>query len=487
MALPIIGWQRTDPPPDGHRFAPHLRQVGGRLQWEGLDLASLYESGPVKALDGAVEGPLPSPLEIAYLPRITERIHTLQRHFDDARAEAGYRGDFLYCYASKANTAEEIVRTTLRAGAHHEMSSHVDVEIARLMVERGHLPRGRWILANGFKPAGSSYSEALLDFARTGAHVLPVFDDLNELEPFLSAGLPVSVGLRQKTYGQHKQDGVEPLDSRFGLDSADLEEAAREIAWSPHLTLRMHHAMLGSQITDPGDYARGLEPGLEQWAWLRREHQQLDLFDFGGGIPARMTLDFVEPHAEIARAVVGKALEVARRHGVPEPHLVGEMGRYTTAEHAAHLFEVLEIKDNGSPLPWALIDGSIMTSFPDIWAIGEHFTVLPLNHLDREFVRVRLGGITCDSDDVYPQRHSTAELYLPAVDAGETLRLGFFFVGAYQEMLGGVRGSKHCVLPEACELLIEEDEGGTLHSRLIQGHRTVDVLANLGYVPQPSR
>ena len=484
MHEPIIGWQDAAPPPDGHEFAPHLRCRGGRLHWEGLDLTSFYESGPIDGLDtqdAALSEPLPSPLEIAFLPRITERIQTLQRHFDAARRAAGYAGEFVYCYASKANTAEEIVRTTLLAGAHHEMSSHVDVEIARLMVERGLLPADRWILANGFKPAGSDYSEALLDFARSGARVLPIFDDLHELEPFLEAGLPVSVGLRQKTYGQQKHVSG-PLDSRFGLSTDDLQRAAREIAKSPQLTLRMHHAMLGSQMTEPADYVRGLEPALEDWAALRREHEHLDLFNFGGGIPARMTLDFVEPHAEIARAIVEAAKAVATRREVPEPHLVGEMGRYTTAEHAAHLFEILEIKDNASPLPWALVDGSIMTSFPDIWAIGEHFAVLPLNHLDRPFQQVRLGGITCDSDDVYPQRQSKARLYLPVVEPDETLRVGFFFVGAYQEMLGGVRGSKHCVLPEACELLIERSDAGTLRPRLIQGHRTTDVLANLGYV-----
>ncbi|MEM1246728.1 MAG: hypothetical protein AAGK22_10160 [Acidobacteriota bacterium] len=485
MQKPIIGWHRSEPPPDGHEFAPHLRNQGGRLHWEGIDLAGLHEAGPVSGLqpaeDQSLTGPLPSPLEIAYLPRIAERIRSLEQHFAQARRAADYAGEFLYCYASKANTAEEIVRTTLLAGAHHEMSSRVDVEIARLMAERGHLPADRWILANGFKPAGSDYSEALLDFARSGAKVLPIFDDLHELEPFLEAGVAVSVGLRHKTYGLQKHSSG-ALDSRFGLSTDDLQRAAREIAGCPHLTLRMHHAMLGSQMVEPEDFSEGLEPALEDWSALRKVHETLDLFNFGGGIPARMTLDFVEPHAEIARAIVTTAKAVARRRGVPEPHLVGEMGRYTTAEHAAHLFEVLEFKDNGSPLPWALIDGSIMTSFPDIWAIGEHFAVLPLNHLDRTFRQVRLGGITCDSDDVYPQRQSSAELYLPAVGPEESLRLGFFYVGAYQEMLGGVRGSKHCVLPEACELLIEEDGDGALRPRLIEGHRTIDVLANLGYV-----
>ena len=75
-----------------------------------------------------------------------------------------------------------------------------------------------------------------------------------------------------------------------------------------------------------------------------------------------------------------------------------------------------------------------MSSFPDSWALSEHFIVLPLTHLDKPFQQARLGGITCDSDDVYPPKKSRSPLYMP-VDA-DGLYVGFFGIGAYQEMLG---------------------------------------------------
>jgi arginine decarboxylase len=120
-----------------------------------------------------------------------------------------------------------------------------------------------------------------------------------------------------------------------------------------------------------------------------------------------------------------------------------------------------------------------MTSFPDSWALGEHFIVLPLNHLDKPFRRVQLGGITCDSDDVYPPKKSQAPLYLP--EDTENLYVGFFAVGAYQEMLGGVGGSKHCVIPEADELIIDRDESGAYQFKVISGQGPEDVIRNLGY------
>jgi arginine decarboxylase len=129
-----------------------------------------------------------------------------------------------------------------------------------------------------------------------------------------------------------------------------------------------------------------------------------------------------------------------------------------------------------------------MTSFPDSWALGEHFIVLPLNHLDQPFRRVQLGGITCDSDDVYPPKPSHSPLYLPVET--RDLYIGFFSIGAYQEMLGGVRGSKHCVLPEANELLIDRaggdgadgGDGGRYRFEIIRGQTSSDVMRNLGYV-----
>jgi arginine decarboxylase len=90
-----------------------------------------------------------------------------------------------------------------------------------------------------------------------------------------------------------------------------------------------------------------------------------------------------------------------------------------------------------------------------------------------------LGGITCDSDDVYPPHGSPSPLYLPCET--DELYVGFFGIGAYQEMLGGVRGTKHCVLPEANELIIDRGTDGEPRFQLLAGQTTRGVLRNLGY------
>ena len=200
-------------------------------------------------------------------------------------------------------------------------------------------------------------------------------------------------------------------------------------------------------------------------------------------MPVAMTLDFDFDYRAFVRLLLSTMQTVCARYDVPVPDIMGEFGRYTTSEHGAHLFKVILAKENNSHRPWYVIDGSIMSSFPDSWALSEHFIVLPLTHLDKPFRRVQLGGITCDSDDVYPPKPSTSPLYLPVET--EDLYIGFFSVGAYQEMLGGVRGSKHCVLPEAVELIVDR-RGDEYTFTTLPGQKATDVLTNLGY-PQLAR
>lgn len=483
MSHSVIGWEQESPVADGYRFNSYLHVRQGQLHIGGFNLGQLFV-----AEEDALEGPsypgrgkaFESPLEIVYLPKIRRRIHELQQVFADVVAELGYAGQFHYAYASKANAAEEVIRTTLGVGAHHEMSSAVDVDIARMMWERGLLKPEQMVICNGFKSAGTPYSRAILQFRPIHSNLIPVLEDLSELPPFIESHLSFSVGLRQKSYGSHQDlQEMDAANSRFGMDEATIWKAASYIEAAPNLSLKMYHGMVGSQLINIEEFVKRLTPPLEMFARLRQRYPSLTIFNFGGGMPAAMTLDFQFDYRAFARALLTKAQEVCARYRVPVPDVMGEMGRYTVTEHGAHLFKIITTKENNSAYPWYIINGSIMSSFPDSWALGEHFIVLPLNHLDKPFQRVQLGGITCDSDDVYPPKTSNSPLYLP-VETDE-LYIGFFGIGAYQEMLGGVRGSKHCVLPESGELIVDQDETGAYQIEFIPGQTYEEVLGNLGF------
>ena len=473
---PVIGWEQETPVPRRHHFNNYLRAEDGHLYFEDLDLAPLFLGNSNQGLVQA----LPSPLEIVYLPLIRRKIAMMNQVFAEVIEETGYQGRFHYAYASKANAAEEVIRTTLAAGAHHEMSSTVDVDIARIMIRRGLLPPDRMLIGNGFKSAGTEYADNIIRLRQEHEHVIPVIENLGEIAPLLGSGYYFDVGLRQKSYGPNTTEAeMNAANSRFGLDIDDVWKAADYVAAAPNLTLKVYHAMVGSQITDDEAFVDWLTPAIEIYARLRQRYPSLSIFNFGGGMPVGMTLDFEFDYHAFARRLLLRLQEVCSRYRVPAPDVMGELGRYTTAEHGAHLFKVIAAKDNSSRLPWYIIDGSIMSSFPDSWALAEHFIVLPLNHLDKPFQQVQLGGITCDSDDVYPPKPSRSPLYLPIET--EDLYIGFFGIGAYQEMLGGVGGSKHCVVPEAYELIVDRNPDGTYDFDILHGQTAGQVLRNLGY------
>ncbi|MEZ4732223.1 MAG: hypothetical protein R3E79_34330 [Caldilineaceae bacterium] len=485
MSHPIIGWEETTPIPN-HQFSDLLSTRYGRLHYKDLDLVQLFlERGQLSN----IQTPLPTPIDLAYLPTIRHQVTKMQQIFADAIVETEYAASFHYAYASKASTTEEVVRSTLESGACAEISSSLEVEIACLMLARGLLPPDRMVIANGFKIEGSDYAQQLIKLNASHAPLTIVVEDIAELRTLLKAGHQFNVGLRQKSYGQYTDTaGMDAANSRFGLNSNGIAHAGRIINDAPNLRLTMYHAMLGRQLTDHHAFVDGLIPAIHAYAWLRQQHPYLTIFNFGGGVPVAMSLNFDFDYQAFARLLLMTVQRICNDYRVPVPDIMGEFGAYTTAGHGIRVFKVSAVKENGSTWPWYIINGSIMTSFFDVWALNEHFVVLPLNHLDRPFQRVQLGGMTCDSHDVYPPLLSQSPLYLPIIQSNlhgsnqhdDELYIGFFNVGAYQEMLRGVPGSRFCGLPDAGKLIIDCDKQS--HSfRLIPGQTTDEILHNLRY------
>lgn len=451
------------------RINDFLTVRGDRLFFRDLDLHALTtEYG--------------SPLELVYTPLITERVDAMIARFATARAAVGYRGGFIYANATKANVAEEVIRNALLGGAHYETSSSYDIDIARLLWRHGFLPGDRLLINNGFKV--STYAENIKALRREGyGSILPVFDSPEEIATFASFELPLSVGLRQRIdRGVTDHAALDGVESRFGMGFATLRAQADRLAGLPNLSLKLYHAMLGSQLEDEAAFVASLVFAAECYCALKRDHPSLEYFDFGGGVPVPYSLDFDFDYDQFARLLLTGVRDVCARHGVPEPTIVGEFGRYTTAEHGAHLFQVVADKPTARDgARWYIVDSSLMVALPDSWGIGQKFIVLPLNGYDRPPQQVWLGGLTCDSDDVYRESGDPGYLTLPTIRPDEPLYLGFFSTGAYQEMLSGVRGVHHCLLPEAKELIIERDATGTEHRRVMSAQPSDVVLAALGY------
>ncbi|MAA72728.1 MAG: arginine decarboxylase [Bermanella sp.] len=87
------------------------------------------------------------------------------------------------------------------------------------------------------------------------------------------------------------------------------------------------------------------------------------------------------------------------------------------------------------------VNFSLFQSIPDTWGIDQIFPILPLTGLNRPVERrAVIQDITCDSDgrvEHYIEGEAIEKtLPMPSYDDHEDILMGFFMVGAYQEILG---------------------------------------------------
>jgi arginine decarboxylase len=424
-----------------------------------------------------------APLEIAYCPLISEQIERMQGWAAGARSLAGYKGAFLYAYATKANFAEEVVRTALASGAHYETSATADVLIAHHLWQQGVLPNDRFIFCNGSKE--DAYVDAIVALREAGyTRVVPIIDDLRELDALIArCSSPLLLGVRER----HAAEAVDAGHSggeRFGLTPDEIIQAAERLRGTPH-RLVVYHAMVGSQLEDLDAWMRRLASSAEAYCRLRQRVPTLQAFNFGGGMPtSAYALDFQFDYQGFLRRLMEQLAAICATHGVPQPDVIGEFGRYTVAAHSLFLMEVGAVKEGqGDAPPWYLVNGSMMVALPDsLFVEDQQFIVLPLDRWGAPTRAVRLAGRrTCDSDDVFP-RPSQPPLVLPA-DA-EGMVVAIFGVGAYQQMISGRGGAHHCLNPEMRRIIIERD-GDALVVREIAPQSLGTIMSLLGYAREP--
>ena len=126
-----------------------------------------------------------------------------------------------------------------------------------------------------------------------------------------------------------------------------------------------------------------------------------------------------------------------------------------------------------------LVNFSLFQSLPDYWGLGQRFPVMPLDRLDERPTRsASLWDITCDSDGEIAFDVDTP-LYLHDVDIErEEYFLGFFKVGAYQEILG----MRHNLFTHPTEAIVHFDETGEYSiEKVLEAQTILDVLDDIDY------
>jgi arginine decarboxylase len=436
------------------------------LNFHGIDLMALIEE------HGA-------PLKFTYLPKISDNINRAKGWFADAIKEHNYAGNYNYCYCTKSSHFKHVLDEALKNDIHIETSSAFDVDIVENLKAQGKITDNTYVISNGFKR--DQYVQNLARLINNGHKncivVLDNYEEINLFDQVVDGNY--NVGIR---IASEEEPKFEFYTSRLGIGYKNIVPFYnREIKGNPKVTLKMLHFFINTGIRDTAYYWNELLKCMKVYVNLKKECPTLDSLNIGGGFPIKNSLAYDYDYAYMVSEIIRQIKQVCEENDVAVPHVFTEFGSFTVGESGGAIYEVLYQKQQNDREKWNMINSSF-TTLPDSWAINKRFIMLPINRWDKEYERVLLGGLTCDSDDYYNSEQHMNAIYLPKYNQEKPLYIGFFNTGAYQETIGGFGGLQHCLIPTPKHILIDRDDHGKLVTSVFAEQQTSEqLLSILGY------
>ena len=421
-----------------------------------------------------------TPLKITYLPKISSQINRAKRLFNVAMAKVDYQGSYNYCYCTKSSHFSFVLEEALKNDIHLETSSAYDIHIIKALYDTGVIDKDRYIICNGFKRP--QYVENIASLINSGfINTIPVIDNKEEIDLFTDViEKSCKVGIRIASEEEPKFDFY---TSRLGIRYNDIIDFYKQkIKHNKKFKLKMLHFFINTGIKDTAYYWNELRKCISVYCELKKVCPDLDSLNIGGGFPIKNSLNFEYDYEYLAEEIVAQIKHSCNENGVPEPNIFTEFGSFTVGESGAVLYSIVNQKQQNDREFWYMIDSSFITTLPDTWGIKQRYIMLAINNWDKEYQRVHLGGLTCDSEDYYNGESHTNAIFLPKLSEKETQYIGFFHTGAYQESLGGFGGIQHCLMPAPKHIIIDRDTNGEYYTRLFakeQSYRSM--MRILGY------
>ncbi|CNH77064.1 arginine decarboxylase [Yersinia massiliensis] len=218
------------------------------------------------------------------------------------------------------------------------------------------------------------------------------------------------------------------------------------------------------------DAPRALESLWDTWLEMQEPENRRSLREWLHD----SQMDLHDVHTQYAHGM----LELTQRAWAEELYLsiCNDIQKQLDPSNRAHRPIIDELQERMADKLY--VNFSLFQSMPDAWGIDQLFPVLPLEGLDKPPERrAVLLDITCDSDgtiDHYIDGDGVATtMPMPPYDAENPPLLGFFMVGAYQEILGNMHnlfGDTAAVdvyvFPDGTVEVEQTDEGDTVADML---------------------
>ncbi len=419
-----------------------------------------------------------TPMRFTYVPWIQRKIKQARLNFQNAIVKNNYRGSYTYCYCTKSSHFRYVLEEALKADVQLETSSGFDMPLIDTLEKKGMVKKDIMIVCNGYKR--DSYKQYITDMMYDGfTNIIPVLDNKEEFNFYQNElDIPARLGVR---IAIEEQPDFSLYTTRLGIRPDEIIDFWYDkIKENPLFSVVMLHFFINSGIQDTPYYWSELEKCVHFYCRFKKENPDLTMINIGGGLPYRTSLTFEFDYEYVIGEIVNRIKRICTEYGVDEPDIVTEFGSYTVAESSGVIFKVLGRKQQNDREKWLILDGSLMTTLPDAWAMDQKFIVLPINNWDAEYERVNLGGLTCDHLDFYNTDAHINVLFMPKTR--KVQYVGFFHTGAYQEALSGVGGIHHCLIPTPKHVLVRRNKDESLAFELFSEEQdSKAVLKILGY------
>ncbi|MFN4082331.1 MAG: arginine decarboxylase [Bacteroidia bacterium] len=442
--------------------------VNNQLHFHGIDLVELIKK-------------YGTPLKFTYLPKITSQIEKANDLFNKAIEKYNYPGTYKYCYCTKSSHFSFVIKQALKAGVDLETSSAFDLDLIESLHNKGFYNKQQFIICNGYKTP--EYAINMAKLIEKGFDnlicVLDNPDEINLLKQHFTK--PSKVGIRIAT---EEEPNFPVYTSRLGMSYKKVVDFYNnELKKNQAFQLKMLHFFVNSGIRDTSYYWSELTRLVNVYCDIKEICPSLDSLDIGGGMPIYTSLGVEYDYEYMIDQIVYYIKTICEERGVDAPNIFTEFGSYTVGESGGILYSIIGTKEQNDKELWYMIDSSFITTLPDTWGIGQKFIMLAVNHWDKPFQRINLGGITCDSQDIYNSDININQVFLPKVEPTDSpLYMGFFHTGAYQESLGGYGGIQHCLIPAPKHIIIDRDENGHLtYEVFAKQQQSAEMLNILGY------
>jgi arginine decarboxylase len=301
------------------------------------------------------------PLVIRFQDLLRHRVESVNRAFQTAMSEFGYRNEYRGVFPIKVNQLREVIEEIIDAGLQFHFGLEAGSKPELVAALAMHKDPESLIICNGYKDP--AFIRIALLGGKLGKSVIIVIEKLEELEQTIrtskEVGVEPDIGIRVRlhTKGSGKWSPSGGENAKFGLDTTNLV-AASQILKDAGLThcLKLVHFHVGSQVPDISTIKRAVREAARYYAKLVKLGHELGYLDVGGGLGvdydgSRSDFDSSTNYSlqEYANDVVWNIMDVCDSEGVAHPAIVSEGGRAIVAHHSVLVMEAFSSIERTAP------------------------------------------------------------------------------------------------------------------------------------------